>query len=99
MRTAPLIAAAFMALAATSSWAQTDTSKPQTGASVPPVKVTAARDPDEIVCVRREEEGSRIPGAKECHTRRIWDQMSEDARQQTQDIQQRNQTMTTMKGG
>lgn len=101
MRTAAAIAAALLSLAAMSAWAQTDPGQPQTAppAAVPPaaaatsvsgVRVTAGKNPDAIVCVHHDQAGSRIPGPTECHARRVWDQMSESARQETQDVQQRS---------
>ena len=95
MQTVAVIAAALLSLAATSSWAQTDTGKSQTISSptaVSGVKVTASKDdPDAIVCIHHDPTNSRIPGPAECHPRRVWNQISDAGRQALQDVQQRSQ--------
>jgi hypothetical protein len=87
-----------LALAAPAALAQTPTSNPPAAADNG-AKQVVAKDPDEIVCVRQPAMDSRIPGPKECHTRRVWDQMSEDARRNTQDYQNRSNQGATMRGG
>jgi len=44
-------------------------------------------DPDEVVCISHQETASRIPGKKECHPLRVWDQMTDDARQTLERLQ------------
>ena len=90
---------ALIAFGSTPVWAQSS-GPPAPNASpvtVPPVK--PAKDPEEVVCVRQEEVGSRVPGPKECHTRRVWDQMTQDARDNVQDLQMRRQMGAQQKGG
>jgi hypothetical protein len=85
------VIAALLGLA-TPAWAQTDAGQPQAAAAtaVAGVKVTAGKDPEAIVCVHHDPAGTRIPGPTECHPRRVWDQLTEAARQETQDVQQRS---------
>jgi len=92
----------LVALATVSSaqaWAQ-DSDKAQAASTAPDAKKVAAKDPDEIICVRHTDPDSRIPSAaKECHTRRVWDGMNDTARQQTQDLQNRSGQLSTLRGG
>jgi len=93
MRSLPMIGvAAIIALSSSLAWAQS----PQQNSNAAPAKTA---DPDEVICVHHTDPGTRIPGPKECHTRRVWDQMSNDARQNTQDLQNRSGTLSTTKGG
>jgi hypothetical protein len=41
-------------------------------------------DPNQIICVREEVTGSRLPPAKECHTRAQWAQRRANGDQQLQ---------------
>jgi hypothetical protein len=100
MRSLSLVGAVVLiSLGSGLAWAQTAPSAPNTSSAVtvPPAK--PAKDPDEVICVRQEEIGSRVPGPKECHTRRQWDQMSQDARDNAQDLQMRRQMGAQQKGG
>lgn len=46
-------------------------------------------DPNEIVCrPGHAVTGTRIPGPRECHTRRDWDQMRKDSQQQLSTYQE-----------
>ncbi|HEY2709507.1 MAG TPA: hypothetical protein VGI95_15770 [Caulobacteraceae bacterium] len=45
---------------------------PPPAAVVTPTRQVAANDPDQMVCIRAENTGSRLPGPKECHTRVEW---------------------------
>jgi hypothetical protein len=51
-----------------------------------------------MICKHSEIVGSRIPGPRECHTRRDWAQMSNDGRDAVGDMQNRGQTMSPLKG-
>jgi hypothetical protein len=99
MRALSLISAAVLiSLGSAPAWAQTPA--PNTANTGAPATVPKpAKDPEEIVCIRQAEIGSRIPGPKECHTRRVWDQMSQDARDNAQDLQNRSGTLAQQKGG
>jgi hypothetical protein len=87
--------AALVVMGSSPAWSQTGASTPAT----PPTgaaKKTA--NPDEVICVHHTDIDSRIPGPAECHTRRVWDEMSEQARRNTQDIQTRSMVQS-QKGG
>jgi hypothetical protein len=49
----------------------------------------AKADPDAVVSIRHQQMGSRIPGKVECHTARVWDQMTDDARRTLEGLQRR----------
>ena len=65
--------------------------------SAPPAaaaQAAATVDPlDQTVCRHMEETGTRLGGAKVCHTRREWAQMTRDSRRMTEQIQENSQTM------
>lgn len=48
--------------------------------------------PDQVICEREEDTGSRITGHKICHTRSQWAQMRRDDRDNTEQTQ-RNRPM------
>jgi hypothetical protein len=99
MRTLSLIGVAVLAaLGSSPAWAQSSSPSAQAPAADAPKKVIA-KDPEEVVCIRQELPGSRVPGPKECHTRRVWDQISQDARDNAQDLQMRSGQLQTQKGG
>jgi hypothetical protein len=89
MRVVSTVPAAALLAAATAAWAQADqpASKPEVSPAAREATVSAKRDPDAVVCVSRQKMGSRIPGKKECHTLRVWDQMTDDARQAIERLQ------------
>jgi hypothetical protein len=97
MRSLSIISlAALIALGSAPAWSQTSPPKTAASMTVPP---KPAKDPDEIICIHHEEMGSRIPGPKECHARRVWDQMSQDAHDRVQDLQIRSGQLAQQKGG
>jgi hypothetical protein len=82
-----VLAAALLA-AATAAWAQADQAKPVSKPEASREQTASAKgDPDEVVCISHQQMGSRIPGKKECHTLRVWDQMTDDARQALERLQ------------
>lgn len=83
---APALADSAATTAATGASTTTTTAK-----DAPP-------DPNERVCKRVEVTGSRIPGARECHTRREWAEMSDEGRDATTQSQQRGFDMGPLKG-
>jgi hypothetical protein len=89
--------AAVVALGSSPAWAQ-DT-KPQATTAAGGVNKVAVKDPEEIVCIHQMSIDSRIPGKAECHTRRIWDEMSDQAHRNAQDLQQRSGTLAQTRGG
>jgi hypothetical protein len=50
-------------------------------------------DPNEIVCIREQEIGSRLRGRRVCRTRAAWDEVREHARQVIDRVQ--NQSKQT----
>jgi hypothetical protein len=98
MRSLSLIGfAVVVALGASPAWAQTDT-KTQVISPAGDVKKVAVKNPDEVICVHQASIDTRIPGPAECHTRRVWDEMSDQARRDTQNLQQRSMAQS-QKGG
>jgi hypothetical protein len=50
-----------------------------------------AQDPDEVICKKLEADtGTRLGKRKECRTRREWDQIAEEAKQNLQKSQSKN---------
>jgi hypothetical protein len=50
-----------------------------------------AKDPNEVICKKLEAEtGTRLGKRKECRTRREWDQLAEEAKENLQKSQSRN---------
>ena len=82
MSSRPWLAAALViGLFAPAAPAFADQAPNNTGApSNSDAKTPPAGSQDEIVCKREEVTGSRLGGHKECHPRRVWEQMSADAR-------------------
>jgi hypothetical protein len=91
MRVISAVLAAALLVSATAAWAQADQAKPVNKPEPASREQTAAAksDPDEVVCISHQQMGSRIPGKKECHTLRVWDQMTDDARRMLEDLQRR----------
>ena len=87
--------AALAVMGSSPAWSQGT----QTQATQPAGAAKKGPNPDEVICVHHTEIGSRIPGPAECHTRRVWDEMSDAARRDAQDMQQRSVTLSTQKGG
>ena len=48
----------------------------------------AAHNPDEVICKRQEDTGSRLGGTKICHTRSEWDEQSRIAHDEVDRAQQ-----------
>jgi hypothetical protein len=86
-----------VALGASSAWAQTDT-KTQVATPAGDAKKVAVKNPDEVICIHQTSIDSRIPGPAVCRTRRVWDALSDQARRDTQDLQQRS-LVQSQKGG
>jgi hypothetical protein len=93
--TALALAAAF---AATPGLTAADPIQPTTPQAAPQT-APKTPGPDDVICKREEETGSRIPGAKVCHTRREWDQMSADARDGVDGVQSRGDYLAYHRGG
>jgi hypothetical protein len=87
--------AAFVVLGSSPAWSQTG-AQTQVAPSAGGLKKVA--NPDEVICVHHTDIDSRIPGPAECHTRRIWDEMSDQARRNAQDLQSRSMVQS-QKGG
>jgi hypothetical protein len=49
-------------------------------------------DPDRVICKGQQVTGSAIPKAKVCHTKREWDEISEQSRQMMDSRGQNNPT-------
>lgn len=85
-----LIAAVGAICVAGAALAQTQPAKTsdaqQTQAKTQPTK--PAHNPDEVICRRQDEPGSRLGGTKVCHTRAEWDEMSRIARDEVERSQQ-----------
>lgn len=76
---------AFAGLLATGSyvWAE-----PATGNGQP--QDTSASDSDRIICkAGTAPTGSRLPGPRECHTKRVWDDIQRQSQDALQDKQNR----------
>jgi hypothetical protein len=89
-----VLAGAFLAAAA--AWAGDDQTnaagKPEASTPAPQTKTAAAQDPgDQVVCMEYGQGASRIPGKKVCHTRRVWDQLTQNAREDTESLQRSSQ--------
>jgi hypothetical protein len=98
MRSLSLVGfAVVVALGASPVWAQTDT-KTQVTPPAGDVKKVAVKNPDEVICIHQTSIDSRIPGPAVCRTRRVWDAMSDQARRDAQDLQQRSMVQS-QKGG
>jgi hypothetical protein len=90
MRVISTVPAAALLVAATAAWAQDQAKpagKPEASPASREATSSAKGDPDAVVCISHQKMGSRIPGKKECHTRRVWDQMTDDARQTLERLQ------------
>ena len=77
---AALAAALLFSTAAVSAQAATDT--PAAAPATQPAPLRSAQnahDPNEVVCRREEEIGTRLGGHKTCHTRADWANMARDA--------------------
>ena len=68
-----------------------------TPATNPPPKTTTP-DPDQVICKREDVIGSRLGGPKECHSRRDWDEMAAQARDETSGFQQRSGQTSPLAG-
>lgn len=88
-RIIPLIAAGTLCVAG-AAFAQTppaQTSQTQaTQQKTQPAK--PAHDPDEVICRRQDDTGSRLGGTKICHTRAEWDEISRVSRDEVERAQQ-----------
>lgn len=80
---AALAAALFLsAVAASAQAAATDTTAAAPTTAAQPGALRAAQnghDPNEVVCKREEEIGTRLGGHKTCHTRADWANIARDA--------------------
>jgi len=92
MRAFSPILAAVLLTTATAAWAQAAQTKPvKHPGAAPAARVKTAADKADsdavVVCIHHQQLGSRIPGKKECHTLRVWNQMTDDARRTVEDLQ------------
>lgn len=87
---ASLFAFAVASMLASPAVAQTSPAPaaPATSSSTTPAPATKGRDPNEMVCERQQELGSRLGGVKVCHTRAEW----ADLRHQDREMIDRAQT-------
>jgi hypothetical protein len=82
----PTILVAAVALSgalgfAATAFAADDAPPPKTSAAGPHADDGRKKDdPDRIICKSPDVTGSRLPGKKICHTKREWDDISEEAR-------------------
>jgi len=91
-----VLAGALLTVAAASSAGAEQTqpdSKPEaTSSPASQTKTAAAKSADDqVVCVEYAQQATRIPGRKVCHTRRVWDQLTQDAREDTESVQRSSQ--------
>jgi hypothetical protein len=81
-----LVSAAVFATFAASAFAQTTTTGPAPAVAPAAGQTTKTAqngyDPNEMVCKRIEETGTRLGGEKVCMTRFEWDEKSREARDQ-----------------
>ncbi len=93
-RSVILALAAILGLAAAPALA----ADPQPGSppatpSDPPRHTTSSRlDPNEVVCKRQTDTGSRLGGAKICHTRQEWADIATQSRDNMDRAQERSYT-------
>lgn len=59
---------------------------PQTQAPAQP-QATQSNAPDQVICEREQDTGSRVTGHKICHTRSQWAQIQRDDRETTEQTQ------------
>lgn len=52
-----------------------------------PASAKSAYNPNQVICEKEEETGSRLSSHKICHTRAQWDEMRRDDRSATEHIQ------------
>ncbi len=88
-RSAILTLAAILGLAATPALAgDPQPGSPPAAPSETPHHTTSSRlDPNEVVCKRQEESGTRLGGTKICHTRQEWSDIAIAARTSVNDMQ------------
>ncbi len=88
-RSAILTLAAILALAAAPAFAaDPQPASPPATPSEPPHHTTSSRvDPNEVVCKRQEESGTRLGGTRICHTRQEWSDIAIAARSSVNDMQ------------
>jgi hypothetical protein len=86
-----------VAFGSSMAWAQTDPKAQDAPPSVDAKKMPV-KDPEEVICIRQQQIGSRVPGPSECHSRRVWDEMSDQAHRNAQDLQRRSMVQV-QKGG
>jgi hypothetical protein len=83
------VVATLMATPATSFAAPTPQTTPSTAGAAPSKQV----DPNEMVCERQQEPGSRLAAAKVCHTRAEWADLKAQDRQDLEKAQTQIGTM------
>jgi len=80
-----LFAIATVSILASPAFAQTPAAP-----SAPPADQTKkAKDPNEIICEKQQELGSRLVAAKVCHTRAEWADLRHQDRQMVDEAQTR----------
>lgn len=82
---AGLVALAAASIAALPAFAQT--TPPASPQSADPVK--QVKDPNEVVCEKQQDPGSRLVSAKVCHTRAEWADLRHQDRQMVDEAQTR----------
>jgi hypothetical protein len=59
------------------------------------VVTVECHNPDDVVCIKHERTGTRIV-TNECHQRQVWDQMTQEGQQDTEDVQRRSNFLMGM---
>jgi hypothetical protein len=81
----------FSGLAVACAVALLSLSAPSLAEQTQPPEQAPAQDPDEVICKKLEADtGTRLGKRKECRTRREWDQIAEEAKQNLQKSQSKN---------
>lgn len=80
-----LFALVVASIAVSPALAQT----PPAPASAPPANQAKAKDPNEMICEKQQDPGSRLVSAKVCHTRAEWADLRHQDRQMVDEAQTR----------
>jgi opacity protein-like surface antigen len=94
---AALSAAAFMAAADAPAAAQPPSVTAQSAAAAGAAKL-ATSNPDQMVCVKTEQTGSRFPKT-ECRTRAQWRQLTQDSKDLLDDVTTKHQMASPLNAG
>lgn len=92
---AAVAAFAFACSVGVAVQAEPSASQSTSDPSAQPAPAPAAkngRDPNQVVCKRENEPGSRLGGHQDCRTRADWDMVARDSKEQTQLMQAKTNT-------